>query len=139
MKRTQRGITLIELIVVVTIVGLLAAIAIPSYRQYMIRAHRTEAKTRLLQLAQALERCYTNSTPYAYDSAVCAAEVPFPAVTEGGFYSIDTTNLTATQYSLLATRQAGQNADTICGDLSITETGVRGITGTGTVADCWRR
>ena len=75
MKRKQHGVTLIELMIVIAIVGLLASIAIPAYRRYVVRANRTDAKTALQQTAQQLERCYTNSTPYAYDGTVCAAAV----------------------------------------------------------------
>ena len=71
MKRKQRGVTLIELMIVMAIIGIIAAIAIPSYRRYVVRANRADAKTALLQTAQLLERCYTNSTPYAYNSATC--------------------------------------------------------------------
>ena len=50
-KRRQQGVTLLELMAVVMVIGVLGAIAIPSYRQYTMRAQRTEAKTALLQLA----------------------------------------------------------------------------------------
>ena len=75
MKHRQRGMSLIELMIVVVIVGILAAIAIPSYRAYVIRSNRADAKVALLSTAQNLERCYTNSTPYAYNSANCLAAV----------------------------------------------------------------
>ena len=88
MKRRQRGVTLIELMTVVAVLGIIAAIAIPSYRRYMVRANRTDAKTALLQTAQALERCYTNSTPYAYNGAVCTAAVTLPFTVASGNYVI---------------------------------------------------
>ena len=89
MKHRQRGMSLIELMIVVVIVGILAAIAIPSYRAYVIRANRADAKVALLSTAQNLERCYTNSTPYAYNSANCNAAVPSPFTVASGTYQIN--------------------------------------------------
>jgi type IV pilus assembly protein PilE len=144
MTKQQRGVTLMELLVVVTIIGILAAIAIPSYRRYVVRANRTDAKTQLLQTAQALERCYSTSTPYAYNSAVCNAAVTFPITTPGGWYQITRPVSVplgdALGYTLLATPQGTQlTDDTACGSFQITQAGVMSITGTGTVAECWRK
>ena len=61
------GLTLIELMVVLLIIGILAAVAVPSYRQYVIRAHRTEAKTALLRLAANQERHYLQNNTYTDD------------------------------------------------------------------------
>ena len=135
MKQAQRGVTLIELLIVVTIIGLLAAIAIPSYRQYIVRANRSTAKVLLLQTAQSLERCYTNSTPYAYDSAICAL-VTFPILAPDGTYQV-TGVMDATTYTLTATPQAAQALDTKCGNFTLDQTGNKGISGTSTVGECW--
>jgi type IV pilus assembly protein PilE len=140
MKRRQRGVTLIELMIVVVIVSILIAIAIPSYRRYIIRANRTSAKTLLLQTAQAMERCYTVSTPYAYDSATCVANVTRPITSPDGNYVVtNAAAATAATYSLSATPQGTQAQDTTCGTFVIDQTGGQTITGTGTVADCWRK
>ena len=66
-SRRIAGLTLIELMVVLLIVGILAAVAVPSYRQYVIRAHRTEAKTALLRLAANQERHYLQNNTYTDD------------------------------------------------------------------------
>ncbi len=140
MKSMQRGVTLIELMVVVAIIGLLAAIAIPSYRQYTIRANRAEAKTQLLAVAQQLERCYGNSTPFSYNSAQCAAAVTLPITIQSGRYSVNTTARTPTTYTLRATRAGVQLQDLQCGDFTLTHTGVQGMVGgTSPAAECWRR
>jgi type IV pilus assembly protein PilE len=142
MKRRQQGVTLIELLVVIVIIAILAAIAIPSYRRYVIRANRADAKILLTQTAQALERCYTNSTPYAYNSAVCNAAVTLPATNAAGTYRVAFTAApTATTYSLTATPLGAQAQDTQCGNFVLTQTGAQSVTGTlsATPANCWRR
>ena len=138
MKHRQRGITLIELMIVTVIVGILAAIAIPSYRAYVVRANRADAKVALMSTAQNLERCYTNSTPYAYNSANCTAAVPMPFVVATGTYQISGVRV-ANGYVLTATPQGAQVADTQCGNFRLTQAGVQTVTGTLTAPDCWRR
>ena len=69
-RRRAAGVTLIELIVVVGIVALLATVAVPSYRQYTMRAHRTEAKAALLRLAANQERFYLQNNRYSLDPDV---------------------------------------------------------------------
>ena len=70
MERFQKGVTLMELLVVMVIVGILAAIAYPSYRAQVMRSHRSDAKIALERAAQTLERCYTNSNPQGYGGCV---------------------------------------------------------------------
>jgi type IV pilus assembly protein PilE len=140
MKRRQSGVTLIELLIVVVIVAILMAIAIPGYRRYIIRANRTSAKTLLLQTAQAMERCYTNSTPYAYDGATCTASVVRPITSPDGTYVVNNAVApTPTTYSLSAVPQGTQTQDTQCGTFGLDQTGLQTITGTLTVAECWRK
>jgi type IV pilus assembly protein PilE len=142
MKRGQRGVTLIELLIVVAIVGLLAAIAIPSYRRYVVRSNRTDAKTALLATAQALERCYTNSTPYTYNGAVCTAAVTIPFTVPSGTYVVSVNFPDAQSYALTATPQGTQaTQDAECANFTLTQTGAQNVTGTlnATPQRCWRR
>jgi type IV pilus assembly protein PilE len=128
-----------ELLTVVVIIGILASIAIPSYRQYTLRANRAEAKTNLLFYASALERCYTRYNDYRYNSNSTLGCPVLSAATnsENGMYQIATDNRTATTYRLTATPLGKQANDTGCGTLKIDQLNNRTITGTKTPSECW--
>lgn len=132
MHRRQTGMTLIELMIVVVIIAILASIAYPSYRQYVIRANRTEAKTQLLQLSQVLEKCYTRFHDYG---AACGIDLA-PA-TEN--YTISAV-VTPQAYTLTATPSGAQVEDTKCGALLLDNTNKRGEKGALSVKPenkCW--
>jgi type IV pilus assembly protein PilE len=140
--RATRGFTLIELVVAVTIIGILLAIAVPSYREHIVSTRRTEGKSLISEVAARLERCYTRFN--AYNHASCTGVVA--ATSEGGWYRIaavgagatDTT-LAAQAFTLRAVPQRAQvDDDTKCGTLSLTHTGVRGQSLTPPAGyDCW--
>ena len=138
MKHGQQGVTLIELMVVVAIIGLLTSIAVPTYRNYVIRANRSDAKVAMMQTAQALERCYTNSTPYAYNSAVCNLAVPATSTVASGTYEI-TVAPTAVTFVITGTPKGGQADDAKCGTFKLTAAGTQTVTGSLPAAECWRR
>ena len=84
-RRKLGGVTLIELMIVVVVIAILGLIAVPSYRQYSIRAHRTEAKTALLRLQANQERWYLQNNTYTGDPE----DLGFPgSLTENGVYTL---------------------------------------------------
>lgn len=136
MRNKHSGMTLIELMIAVAIVGILAAIAYPSYREYLLRGNRTEAKTALMQASQALEKCFTRFG--AYDNAGCNTfnsigdEDGMP--TETGKYVLSFADIDQTTFTLRATPQGGQMRD-ICGNLQIDQAGKREAGAD--VTTCW--
>lgn len=136
MRKPNSGVTLMELLVVIAVISILSAIAIPTYRSYVIRANRSDAKAALLSAAGALERCYTRFNSYATaDGCTVAFNVSSPS----GNYTITAPTQTATAFSLLATAVDGQAKDTDCKNFTLTNSSVRGVTGTKPAASCWGR
>jgi len=137
MQRTfQRGFTLMELMVTVAIIGILAAVAFPSYQTHVLRTHRVTAASCLAEMSQQMERYYTSNLSYtgaAVPALTCVTDV-------AGRYSFAfaTAQPTATTYIINAAPAGAQVQDTRCGTLSITQAGVKGVSGTDTVANCWR-
>ncbi len=128
-RHQPQGVTLLELLIVVVMIGLLATIAVPSYRQYSMRAQRTEAKTALLRLAANQERFYLQNNTYT-DNLVALG---FPAgVSDKGVYTLavpvadtDTYRATAVPTPGGGQNGVGMSADADCALFSIDAQGVR--------------
>jgi type IV pilus assembly protein PilE len=137
----QKGVTLIELMIVVAIVGILAAIAYPSYRGYVMRSHRSDAKIALERIAQTLERCYTNSTPKTYAGCTPVAAVTAgTATSDNGYYTLDFSGAPdATTFTARATAVGGQLADSDCRTFTLNNVNTRGAQNASSVdnATCW--
>lgn len=139
-RRFSRGVTLIELLTVVAVIAILASVAVPSYRRYLIRAQRTEAKVALLQLQTAQEKFYMQNNAFTDKIADAPpAGLGIPNSTETGKYAV-TVVVTGQTYVATAdpTTTGGQKDDKDCAAFTITEKGVRGVTGTKPVQTCWR-
>lgn len=141
---TPRGFTLIELMIVVLVVAILASIAVPSYRQYVMRSNRTDATTALLRLQAAQEKFFLQNMRYANNLAAAPpAGLGLPANSDGGHYALALVmGAGDMSYDATATPQAGdgQVDDARCTSFSIDETGRRSATGGAADpdAECWR-
>jgi type IV pilus assembly protein PilE len=130
------GFTLIELMIVIVVVAVLAAIAMPSYRQYVLRTHRTEATRTLLNVAVAQEKFHLQNNTYAGPSALEIAPpggLGISGTTERGHYAVVITAGGVSAFSATATAQGAQADDTRCASFTIDQAGIRTATNT----DCW--
>ncbi|UGB39087.1 type IV pilin protein [Frateuria soli] len=137
--RRQQGFTLIEMMIVLLIVAILAAVAIPSYRRYVVRSHRTDAQRALTELAARQERfLYSNNT---YADSVSA--LGGSSSMAGSYYrvSVDPASASTTTYTVVATALGSQHDDDKqCQTLSLDQAGRQESTGsTANDPACWGR
>ncbi|KDD70906.1 type IV pilus assembly protein PilE [Pseudomonas sp. BT76 TE3572] len=130
MRRSNRGFTLIEIMIVIAIIGIVITIGYPSLTEYVNKGRRTEVAGLLSEQAQILERYYSKNN--VYSNAILNAN--------NDFYTI-TPTLTDQTFLLTAVRKPGKAmAADKCGDFTITNTGVRSVVNaTATSKDCWGR
>lgn len=136
----MRGFTLIELMIVVAVVGILSAIAYPSYTEYVRRGHRADARAGLLQAQQWLERAATATGVYptTLPAALTWSGDASKRYTIG--FAAGNTNAA---YTLTATpKNPGPQAGDKCGTYTLSNTGLRGANGktagqSGYDTDCW--
>ena len=133
-----RGFTLIELMVTVAIVGMLAAVAYPSYIDYIIRSKRSAAQGYMLELSSLQQRYLLDARTYAADLATLNSSVPSHVSSN---YTVTTplkTGTTLPGFTVTATPIGTQLArDTACGTLTIDEAGAKTASGSRGVAGCW--
>ena len=140
-RARSTGFTLMELMIAVAIIGILAAIAYPSYQEHVRKARRADAQTALLELAQFMERHYTANGKYL-TAANAAPALPFSEAPKDGaskYYDLSFAGTpTASSYTLRAAPKGSMAGDS-CGTLTLSNTGAKGQASGATLATCWRR
>ena len=139
-RNTPRGFTLLELLIVVAILGLLTAIALPGYQRSVLVGGRAEGRALLLQVAANQERYYADHLAYSSNADPFATPAGAVLTSAGGLYRVSVAACPDgdIEHCFVATAvpEGRQTADT-CQSMAITHTGLRSASGD-TVAECWR-
>lgn len=139
--RAPAGFSLIELMIVVAVIGILAAIAYPSYRRYVLQSNRTDAVRVLTSNAQILQRCYSQS--FSFTQAACTGALA--TASPNGYYTVANTETDAAAgapatFTLTAAATGAQTADTTCASFTLTQTGQQTALSAGNADEsttCW--
>ena len=141
---SEKGISMMSMLITMAVIAIVSSIAYPSYLEIMKKNRRSDAVLALVDLANRMERYYSEYNTYATATIGTGntTDVRSSATTKAGFYTLSIVNsaTTAANYKIKAVRVVGelQECDDVCGDFTLTDTEVRGITGTGNVKECWK-
>jgi type IV pilus assembly protein PilE len=145
----QRGVTLIELLIVVVILSVIASFAYPSYQNYVVETKRTAASSILLQVADRQQQFFMDNKRFTNDlTALGFANNPLvisedgsvmaDAAASGSTYSVSLSNVAATTFTITAAPLHAQaTRDTKCGSLTLNQAQLKGSSGGGG-NDCWK-
>ena len=133
MYRSNRGFTLLELMIVVVIIGIIAAVAYPNYQDYTRSARRTDGKAALTAIAAQQERYFSDNNTYATNLTALGYPAATATSPEGYYVVTATAGATgiASSFSLSAAAQGAQASDTDCTPMVLTSAGAR------SPASCW--
>lgn len=122
-RRNRRGFTLIEMLVTVAIVAILAGVALPSYRQYIIRGNRSAAQAQMLDIANREEQFLLANRAYADKTTLTASGYALPSEVSSNYdYDITFEPGTVPNYKIAFTAKNGQASD---GDLTLESDGTK--------------
>lgn len=129
--KTIRGFTLVELMIAVAVVGILAAVALPSYQDQVRKSRRSEAQAVLLNMAGRQQQFLLDTRAYASDATALGVAVP-SSVSSAYTITFTVANSTTapSTFSLAATPSGGQIKDK-CGELTVDQAGIKAP------ASCW--
>jgi type IV pilus assembly protein PilE len=137
--RLQRGFTLVELMIVILVIAIIASIAVPTYRSFILRAQRSDATAALLRARSAQEKFFLQNRRYMTDADLTALGLN---MSEHGFYTVATAPDGARplpNFALTAAPAAGspQAQDTKCASFTLDDVGTRG-SAPSPIATCWK-
>ncbi|MBT4519203.1 MAG: type IV pilin protein [Halieaceae bacterium] len=146
-RRNAGGFTLIELMIVVTIVAIAMTLAVPAYQEHIRKAKRTVGRGELLTVLARQEQFFVNNKQYSTLLTNLGYSASPYAISSNGSkvavddsnrsYLITLTNASPTGYTLNAVPQLAQATDRRCGTLTITSTGIRSQSGMASASECW--
>jgi len=131
-QRRARGFTLIEMLIVVAMIAILAGIALPSYREYIKKSHRSEAQAYLLMIAARQQQFLVDTRAFSALTPDNIASQPSHVTSAYGTVTMVTTAGPPPTFAITATPQGSQTSEK-CGTLTINQTGTK----TAAVSGCW--
>ena len=135
MRKYMRGVTLLELMIVVVIIGVMMAIAFPNYREFTARAKRNEAKAMLLEIATAQERFYLQNSTYG---TLVELGYPDPLPSDTGSYNVTVIGPDSSNYLAQAVYTKSDAESGKCPTFTIDGRGDK-TSPDGSYSDCWTR
>jgi len=134
--RFSKGVTLVEVVIAIAVLGILLGVGLPSYRTQVAKARRADGRSALVAVAQRMDRFYAERGTYV--GAALGSSGLYPSKSEQGHYNLSITAQSASAYSLTAAPTGAQAGDA-CGTLGYNEQGQKSVGSDATMnaASCW--